>query len=111
MQNGNSYTQIKEIVKLKKSLEMKQKMKLDKDECLKFFATYQYCMRRMRKNLRDILQNSYFDVRYKFWWVDEYCKSSFYRMRARAVSCFVNLFNTIYENFSYFSNNIVRDFK
>ena len=110
MQSENSYSQIKEIVSLKKSLEFKRFLRQYKDTCYKFFLTFDYCMNLMRNNFRDILVNSYFNVTYKFWWVDHYCKSSYYRMRARAVSAFVNIFNIIYENFPRFSRNIVRSF-
>ena len=111
MQNENCYAQIKEVARLKKTLEIKRILNQDKDACHKFFTTFNYCMSLMRNNFKEILTKSYFDVDYKFWWVDKYCQSSFYRLRAKAVYSFMNLFNTIYENFSHFYHNIVSDSK
>ena len=108
MKNDDSFTRIKQIVSLNESLQVKQKLGQDKALCRKFFSTLNYCLKSVKPSSREILLNSYFQRDYKFWWIDKYCKSSYYRMRTRAVHCFVNLFDTIYENFSYFSRNIIR---
>ena len=111
MQTENSYARIKEIACLKKKLEIRRVLKQDHEVCYKFFSTFDYCMNLLKKNFREILENSYFDVDYKFWWIDKYCQSSYYRMRAKAVNAFVSLFNIIYENFPHFARNIVRSLR
>lgn len=77
------------------------------DEDYRFLGMFKYCLFSMKEEFKLILDNSYFKKKYQFWWVDYYCKSSYYRKRFKAVSAFVALFEMIYENFnddSYFIN-------
>ena len=107
MQTQNCNAQIQEIVRLKKALQVKHDLRHDDKASKKFFSIYNYCLNSLKSNFREILLKSYFNVSYKFWWVDKYSQSAYYRRRAKAVISFVNLFNLIYENFSYFSRNVV----
>ena len=66
----------------------------------KFLGMFNYCVNSMKEEYRFILMNSYIQVSYQFWWLEYYCKSSYYRKRFRAVASFLALFEMIYENFN-----------
>ena len=70
----------------------------------KFLEVFNYCLMSLKNEYKTILINSYFESDYQFWWVDYYCKSSYYRKRYWAVVGFVRLFEMIYENFNDYSN-------
>ena len=64
----------------------------------KFLAVLSYCLNSLGEDYRLILRKSYFENCYKFWWLDYFCKSSYYRKRFIAISSFVRLYEMIYEN-------------
>ena len=64
----------------------------------RFESVFHYCLNSLKEEYRLILLNSYFDRRYEYWWVDYYCKSSYYRKRFWAIASFVRLFEMVYEN-------------
>ena len=77
-------------------------------EQFRFIGMFNYCTNLMKEEYLFILKNSYFNVTYRFWWLDYYCQSSYYRKRFTAVSSFVSLFEMIYENFT--DNPVYLDF-
>ena len=106
MSNENLYQKLDEIIKTRNSLKARLFYKDVRSEYHKFDSVLNYCLKLMKSDYREIIFKSYFDCDYKFWWVDKYCKSSFYRMRIKAICSFVHLFTLIYENFNHFSDNI-----
>ena len=74
-------------------------------ESMQFLETIDNCLNQMGDEYLFILQMSYFKCSYKFWWLDYYCKSSYYRKRFFAVKSFVSLFEMMYENFNANSNS------
>ena len=69
----------------------------------KFLNIFDYCLERLEYEYRNVLVNSFINCTYKFWWLEYYSKSTFYRMRERALVSFVSLFEMIYENISDFA--------
>ena len=67
---------------------------------------FDYCLNSMSNEYRNVLDKTFINPSYKFWWVDYYSQSSFYRMRQKAVSSFVSLYMMIYENLNDFTNII-----
>ena len=97
MRDYKIYSKINHLIEVRKQfLNLKEKNK----EHLKFLGMFNYCLNSMKEEYLFILQNSYLNISYKFWWLDYYCKSSYYRKRFTAVSSFVSLFEMIYENFN-----------
>ena len=103
MRDYKIYSKINHLIEVRKQfLNLKEKNK----EHLKFLGMFNYCLNSMKEEYLFILQNSYLNISYQFWWLDYYCKSSYYRKRFTAVSSFVSLFEMIYENFNDNSNFI-----
>lgn len=97
MRDYKIYSKINQLIEVRKQfLNLKEKNK----EHLKFLGMFNYCLNSMKEEYLFILQNSYLNISYQFWWLDYYCKSSYYRKRFTAVSSFVSLFEMIYENFN-----------
>ena len=97
MRDYKIYSKINHLIEVRKQfLNLKEKNK----EHLKFLGMFNYCLNSMKEEYLFILQNSYLNISYQFWWLDYYCKSSYYRKRFTAVSSFVSLFEMIYENFN-----------
>ena len=71
----------------------------EKEELQKLNGILDYCLSSLKSDFQEILNESYFNVSYKFWWVDYYSKSAFYRRREKAITSFVSLFEMINENF------------
>ena len=70
---------------------------------IRFQSVFNYCLDRLHYDYRNILVNSFIDCRFKFWWMEFYSKSTFYRLRGKALTSFVSLFEMIYENIQDFS--------
>ena len=105
MRDYQIYSKIKRISDVRNEfLSVKEK---DSDH-LKYLGMFNYCKSLMKEEYLLILQNSFFNKNktYQFWWMDYYCKSSYYRKRFIAVNSFVSLFEMIYENFNDNSNFI-----
>ena len=101
MHNISFYTKFREIIRTRNTLLIKG-IQTKKSE--RFFKAIKYSLINLKDEYRMILENSYFGCSYKFWWIDYFCKSSFYRKRYWAVVAFVRLFEMIYENFNDFSS-------
>ena len=103
MRDYKIYSKINQIIETRnKFLRLNEK----KTEHLIFLGMFNYCANSMKNDYLFILENSYFKPTYQFWWLDYYCKSSYYRRRFTAVSSFVALFEMIYENFTNCSDFI-----
>lgn len=97
MRDYKIYSKINQLIEVRnRLLFLKEKQMED----LKFLGMFNYCLNSMKEEYLFILQNSYLKRSYQFWWLDYYCKSSYYRKRFTAVSSFVSLFEMIYENFN-----------
>ena len=77
----------------------------------RFTSAINYCLSSLKEEYRMILKNSYFGNSYEFWWLDYYCKSSYYRKRFWAIVAFVRLFEVIYENFNDSSTRLATNCK
>ena len=106
MASEKLYLNLDSILEKKKCFICCPKSRDDMQEYLKFTSVMNYCLNALRTDYREIMIESYINPVYRFWWVDKYCKSSFYRRRTKAITSFVNLYNLIYENYPSFSNNI-----
>ena len=103
MRDYKIYSKIDQIIETRnKYLKLCEK----KPEHLMFLGMFNYCAKSMKGDYLFILENSYFNPTYQFWWLDYYCKSSYYRRRFTAVKSFGSLFEMIYENFNDDSNFI-----
>ena len=71
----------------------------------KFNKILAYCLASLDFEYKRILQLSYLEKKYKYWWLSMYSKSAFYRKRIRAIRSFVLLFETLYEIFDDSSVN------
>ena len=100
------YQKLNLIAKKKVVLQSRILSRDGKEEYRKYQAVVNYCLNALHFDYREIIVKSYLSPDYKFWWVDRYCKSSYYRKRIKAVNSFVRLYELIYENFRHFSNNI-----
>ena len=104
MHDLSFYTKFEKILDVRNNLKTSENTSL---ETYKFFKVLNYCLRSLKDEYRMILTKTYFERSYQFWWLDYYCKSSFYRKRYWAIVGFVCLFEMIYENFndssSYFN--------
>ena len=101
MHDLDYYSKFNEIINVSKVLKIKRIHTSDSE---RFFKALNYCLNKLKDEYRMILENSYFECEYKFWWMDYYCKSSFYRKRYWAIVAFVRLFELIYENSNDFSS-------
>ncbi len=97
MRDKEVYLKIQQIIETRRKLLSAKESSLAKE---KFLHMFEYCLNLMKEEYLLILQNSYFRKCYKFWWMDYYCKSSYYRKRLVAITSFVSLFEMIYENFN-----------
>ena len=96
MRDYKIYSKIGRIIEARKSVLSKKEK--DKNDLI-YLGIFNYVLGLMKKEYLFILTNSYFNNTYRFWWLDYYCKSSYYRKRVIAVNSFVSLFEMIYENF------------
>ena len=101
------YSKLKSIIKARNRVRT---LSIFDKEREKFFGVFNYCLSSLKDEYQMILKNSYFDLKYQFWWLDFYCKSTYYRKRYWAINSFVHLFETIYENITdltvYFSYSV-----
>ena len=93
---------------LNKILNQRKEMLSSNDSPEKrlFNTVFDYCLNSLNHEQRNIFKKCYVDNAYPFWWMDYYCKSSFYRKRVATVTNFVELFEKIYEG----SNRIATTF-
>lgn len=108
MSNRKNYKKLDEILSKKNTLKIGQKTLEEKLECAKFENVLNYCLNSLSFDYQEIMSKTYLNSNFKFWWVDKYSKSTFYRKKENAVNSFVQLFEMIYENYFCFSNNIKR---
>lgn len=100
MRRQKIYTRFNKIINKKNSFRLPT---CNQDEKTKFLSVFNYCLSSLKDEYITILKNCYFENNYEFWWLDYYCKSSFYRKRFWAIISFVRLFELIYENFNVYS--------
>ena len=93
---------------LNKILNQRKEMLSSNDSPEKrlFNTVFDYCVNSLNYEQRNIFKKCYVEDTYPFWWMDYYCKSSFYRKRVATVTNFVELFEKIYEG----SNHIATTF-
>ena len=74
----------------------------NKNDCneMRYLGIFRYVLNSLKEDYLFILKNSYFNKSYRFWWIDFYSKTTYYRKRYIAVNSFVSLFEMIYENFN-----------
>ena len=101
MYDKRIYQKLDKIIQDRKKLQLKQ----EKKKYARFNVIFNYCLSALSYEYQKILRKSYFEDEYKFWWVDEYSKTAYYRKRIKAVTSFVKLFELINENFDNFSSN------
>ena len=93
--------------KLKEIMLTKLRLRKEVEDTQKFnyfVSVFNFCLDHLEHEYRTILVKTYVKCQFKFWWVDVYTKTTFYRMRARALTNFVSLFELIYENIEDFAN-------
>lgn len=56
-----------------------------------------HCLSYLKDDYRDILNNTFFNNIYEYWWTEFYSSSSYYRKLFRAKRSFVCLFDFLYE--------------
>ena len=103
MRDYKIYAKMSKILETRKGY-LKEK---DNEEKSNFLSIFNYCVNSMKDEYLNILNQTYLNPSYQFWWLDYYCKSSFYRKRFVAVYSFVSLFEMIYENFDSNSINFI----
>ncbi len=64
----------------------------------RFLYVFDYVLESLHGEYKNIITKSFIHNPFKYWWVNIYSKSSFYRLRCKALTSFVNLFEMIYEN-------------
>ena len=55
------------------------------------------CLDFLKEDYKEILNNSFFNKIYEYWWLDYYSETNYYRKRFRAIRSFVNLYQTLDE--------------
>lgn len=55
------------------------------------------CLNFLKEDYKEILNNTFFNNIYKYWWTEFYSSSNYYRKLFRAKRSFVCLFNLLYE--------------
>ena len=64
-----------------------------------------YCYQSLSYEYQRLIKKCYFTKDFKFWWNDEYCKSSFYRKIKKAENAYMRLFLLkYYEEFDGIAN-------
>ena len=75
----------------------------------KFLEAFNYSFNSLEGEYKEIFSKTYLEKAYQFWWLDYYCKSSYYRKRIIAVTSFVHLFELVHENINDYSfNSVIR---
>ena len=100
MHKNEIYTRLENIIERKRRFNSEN---FRSEERRQLNAIIKYCLKQLKEEYRNILIKSYFECDYAFWWVDFYCKSSYYRKRIKAVTSFVLLFEIIDEDPDYFT--------
>ena len=101
MHEQEIYCKFNDIIQIKNAFEF---CSHNNEEAMRFFGIFNYCLNSLKEEYRLILTKSYLDNSYQFWWLDYFCKSSYYRKRYWAIVAFVRLFEMIHENFNDTSN-------
>lgn len=70
----------------------------------KFSDVFNHVLESLHGEYKEIIQKTFVSKMFKFWWAGIYSKSSFYRLREKALRSFINLFEMIYENITDFAN-------
>ena len=91
------YSKLQDITKVVNSILSNDKNDLTE---IRYLGIFRYVLNLLKEDYLFILNNSYFNKSYRFWWLDFYSKTSYYRKRFFAVNSFVSLFEMIYENFN-----------
>ena len=83
-------------------IEEKERLKINGqyEEYKRYKEVIEYCYKLMSYEYQRIFKKCFISDTYKFWWVDEYAKSNFYRKKIKTATAFVKLFEMKYENFN-----------
>jgi len=74
------------------------------------FSKITHCLNCIKEEYREILNKSYFAQDYKFWWIDFYSETTYYKKRFRAITSFVYLYDSLNEDFDiHFSNDSIAE--
>lgn len=65
----------------------------------RFHFVFDYVLKSLHGEYQHILTNTFINPSFKYWWVGIYSKTSFYRLREKALTSFISLFEMMYENF------------
>lgn len=58
-----------------------------------FFKRFNRALFSLKDRYQHIISEAYLKDTYKFWWLDEFERATYYRNRARAVRTFLLIFN------------------
>ena len=94
METKIAVSKIEEIIRKKQEYLSHQKL----DDYFAYENVFNTCLDRLHYEYKKIIIECFVNKKFKFWWMEYYSKSAFYRARSRAVVCFVSLFEMIYEN-------------
>ena len=64
-----------------------------------FYYSFDRAMEALSERSKEILNRSYFQVEYPFWWLDFYSSTTYYRYRSKAINSFVFIFTCANESF------------
>ena len=106
MYDRNIYQKFELILGQKEVLKLRVNSRDGNNSYRKYIKVFDYCYKSLSDEHREILNKTYINKNYRFWWVDRYSKSSYYRKRIIAITSFVHLFEFIYENFVHFHIHI-----
>ena len=97
MHEQKIYTKFHQIIQMRNSLKNAD---FKGEEAKRYLGIFNFCLNSLKDEYQLILKKSYLEYSYQFWWLDYFCKSSYYRKRYWAILAFVRLFEMIYENFN-----------
>ena len=96
MHDANFYSKIRGLIG-NKSEQLFNRRKGDLE---KLHYVIEYCLNSLDFEYKQILESSFLKNEYQYWWLDQYSKATFYRKRNKALTSFLILLETIYENFN-----------
>ena len=94
------YYEFNKIMSMRKPYQIHSSNEKEKKESERFEAILNFVLSQFKEEYKTIFTRTYLTNDYQFWWLEYYCKSSYYRKRCKAVTSFVRLFKMIYENFT-----------
>lgn len=92
-----------EIIRKRNEIENKLNANISSIQTNQFSSVFNYVLKSLHGEYREIIERSFIYCSFKYWWNPIYSKSSFYRLREKALNSFVSLFEMIYENIENFT--------